>query len=108
MKIIRRSGVEDEFNPQKIEEAIRKANNSVPLVDRLSEKHIGLIVEDVVEECEELKHSPSVEEVQDMVENQIMGMRAFHFTISSGKVNKLSLYLVSYFNSNLVPIFRKQ
>lgn len=77
MKIIRRSGVEDEFNPQKIEEAIRKANNSVPLVDRLSEKHISRIVEDVVEECENLKHSPSVEEVQDMVENHIMSMRAF-------------------------------
>ena len=77
MKIIRRSGVEDEFNPQKIEEAIRKANNSVPLVDRLNEKYISRIVEDVVEECENLKHSPSVEEVQDMVENQIMSMRAF-------------------------------
>ena len=77
MKIIRRSGVEDEFNSIKIEEAIRKANNSVPLVDRLSEKHISRIVEDVVEECEELKHSPSVEEVQDMVENHIMSMRAF-------------------------------
>ena len=69
--------MEDEFNPQKIEEAIRKANNSVPLVDRLNEKHISRIVEDVVEECESLKHSPSVEEVQDMVENQIMSMRAF-------------------------------
>ena len=78
MKIIRRSGIEDEFNPQKIEDAIRKANNSVPLVERLSEKHILRIVEDVVEECEGLMHSPSVEEVQDMVENQIMGMRAFH------------------------------
>ncbi len=78
MKIIRRSGIEDEFNPQKIEDAIRKANNSVPLVDRLSEKHILRIVEDVVEECEGLMHSPSVEEVQDMVENQIMSMRAFH------------------------------
>jgi len=78
LKIIRRSGIEDEFNPQKIEDAIRKANNSVPLVERLSEKHILRIVEDVVEECEGLMHSPSVEEVQDMVENQIMGMRAFH------------------------------
>ena len=77
MKIIRRSGIEDDFNPQKIEEAIRKANNSVPLMDRLSEKHISRIVEDVVEECEALRHSPSVEEVQDMVENHIMGMRAF-------------------------------
>lgn len=77
MKIIRRSGIEDEFNPQKIEDAIRKANNSVPLVDRLSEKHIHRIVEDVVEECEGLTHSPSVEEVQDMVENHIMSMRAF-------------------------------
>jgi len=77
LKIIRRSGIEDEFNPQKIEDAIRKANNSVPLVDRLSEKHISRIVEDVVEECEELTHSPSVEEVQDMVENHIMSMRAF-------------------------------
>lgn len=77
MKIIRRSGIEDEFNPQKIEDAIKKANNSVPLVDRLNEKYIARIVEDVVEECEELKHSPSVEEVQDMVENHIMSMRAF-------------------------------
>ncbi len=77
LKIIRRSGIEDDFNPQKIEEAIRKANNSVPLMDRLSEKHISRIVEDVVEECESLRHSPSVEEVQDMVENHIMEMRAF-------------------------------
>ena len=77
LKIIRRSGIEDEFNPKKIEDAIKKANNTVPNGDRLEEKYILRIVEDVTEECEHLKHSPNVEEVQDMVENQLMGMRAF-------------------------------
>ena len=78
MKIIRRSGVEDEFDQGKIEAAIKKANNSVPDSERMDEKAIRLIVDEVIKECNGLKHSPSVEEVQDMVENHIMGQHAFN------------------------------
>lgn len=77
MKIIRRSGMEDEFDEKKIEAAIIKANNSVMHSIRMHEATIKEIVNDVVTECQTMKHSPSVEEVQDMVENEIMGKRAY-------------------------------
>ncbi|MGN0156861.1 MAG: anaerobic ribonucleoside-triphosphate reductase [Lachnospiraceae bacterium] len=77
MKIIRRSGAEDNFDARKIEAAIEKANNTVLDSQRLSDTTIRTIVDEVVKECEALKRSPSVEEVQDMVENQIMGKCAF-------------------------------
>ncbi|MDD6203185.1 MAG: anaerobic ribonucleoside-triphosphate reductase, partial [Lachnospiraceae bacterium] len=77
MKIIRRSGAEDNFDARKIEAAIEKANNTVLDSQRLSDTTIRMIVDEVVKECEALKRSPSVEEVQDMVENQIMGKCAF-------------------------------
>ncbi len=78
MKIIRRSGVEDEFDDAKIEAAIVKANNSVVESERMNSLTIHLIVRAVVEECALMKHSPSVEEVQDMVENHIMEKNAFN------------------------------
>ncbi len=77
MKIIRRSGVEDEFDERKIEAAIIKANNSVMDAKRMDESTIHTLVEQVVKDCEGMQHSPSVEEVQDMVENRIMGEKAF-------------------------------
>lgn len=77
VKIIRRSGAEDNFDARKIEAAIEKANNTVLDSQRLSDTTIRMIVDEVVKECEALKRSPSVEEVQDMVENQIMGKCAF-------------------------------
>ena len=78
MKIIRRSGVEDNFDQKKIEAAIIKANNSVPESERMTDEVIHLIVDDVIKECDGLMHFPSVEEVQDMVENHIMGQHAFN------------------------------
>lgn len=78
MKIIRRSGVEDNFDQKKIEAAIIKANNSVPESERMTDEVIRLIVDEVIKECDGLMHSPSVEEVQDMVENHIMGQYAFN------------------------------
>ena len=78
MKIIRRSGVEDNFDQKKIEAAIIKANNSVPESERMTDEVIRLIVDEVIKECDGLMHSPSVEEVQDMVENHIMGQHAFN------------------------------
>ena len=77
VKIIRRSGAEDNFDARKIEAAIEKANNTVLDSQRLSDTTIRMIVDEVVQECVALKRSPSVEEVQDMVENQIMGKCAF-------------------------------
>ncbi len=78
MKVIKRSGVEDDFDENKIKAAIVKANYSVPESERMSDMTIHLIVKAVSEECSMKKHAPSVEEVQDMVENHIMEKNAFN------------------------------
>ena len=78
MKIIKRSGSEDSFDLSKIEAAIQKANDSVLDYEKLSEKQIQTILADVEKACENMKRSPSVEEIQDMVENQIMSQKAFN------------------------------
>lgn len=78
MKIIKRSGSEDVFDLKKIEAAIRKANESVIDYEKLSEEKIQAILANVEKACENMKRSPSVEEIQDMVENQIMSQRAFN------------------------------
>ncbi len=77
MKIIKRSGAEVNFDMEKIISAIKKANNSVKDIDKLSEDEIDSIAEVVADHCEEMKHSPSVEEIQDMVENQLMKYNAY-------------------------------
>ena len=78
MKIIKRSGMEDTFDLRKIEAAIRKANDSVIDYEKLTEEKIQEILANVEVACENMKRSPSVEEIQDMVENQIMNQRAFN------------------------------
>ena len=78
MKIIKRSGAEDVFDLKKIEAAIRKANDSVIDYEKLDEARIQEILRNVEKACENMKRSPSVEEIQDMVENQIMNQRAFN------------------------------
>ena len=78
MKIIKRSGMEDTFDIKKIESAIRRANNSVIDYEKLTDKQIDEISKNVEVVCENMKRSPSVEEIQDMVENQIMNQRAFN------------------------------
>ncbi|MCM1040481.1 MAG: anaerobic ribonucleoside-triphosphate reductase [Ruminococcus sp.] len=77
MKIIKRSGAEVSFDLDKIVAAIRKANDSVKDKDKLTENEINSIAEVVADHCEEMKHSPSVEEIQDMVENQLMKYNAY-------------------------------
>ena len=77
MKIIKRSGAEDVFDLKKIEAAIRKANDSVIDYEKLDEARIQEILRNVEKACENMKRSPSVEEIQDMVENQLMNKRAF-------------------------------
>ena len=77
MKIIKRSGSEDIFDAAKIVAAIRKANNSVLDYEKLTADQIEEIASNVETACENMKRSPSVEEIQDMVENQLMNKRAF-------------------------------
>ena len=58
MKIIKRSGSEDVFDIEKIEAAIRKANDSVIDYEKLSDDRIQLIIANVEKACENMKHSP--------------------------------------------------
>ncbi len=77
MKIIKRSGSEVTFDIQKIIAAVTKANNEVVHNERLSDEQIKKISENVEKICDEMQRSLSVEEIQDLVENQIMNLRAF-------------------------------
>ena len=77
MKIIKRSGSEVSFDIEKIEAAVRSANESVLDYEKLGEDQILEILQNVENACCNMKRSPSVEEIQDMVENQIMNQRAF-------------------------------
>ncbi len=77
MKIIKRNGSEALFDITKIIVAITKANESVAERDRMTPLQIRRIAESVVIACEKLGRSPSVEEVQDMVEHHIMAHGAF-------------------------------
>ena len=77
MRIIKRNGSEEDFDITKIITAIQKANSSVEEPARLTTLQISRIAESVVLRCEKLGRSPSVEEVQDMVEQQIMAHGAF-------------------------------
>ncbi len=77
MKIIKRSGSEVIFDIDKIIAAIDKANASVIDYEKLSDEQIREIAENVENACGNMKRSPSVEEIQDMVENQLMNQRAF-------------------------------
>ncbi len=77
MNIIKRSGTEVTFDINKIIIAITKANNEVVEQERLSEEQIRTIAENVMQICSDMKRALSVEEIQDLVENQIMDKRAF-------------------------------
>ena len=77
MKIIKRNGSEAAFDISKIIVAIGKANATVDESIRMTPMQIQRIAQSVVLNCEKLGRSPSVEEVQDMVEKQIMAHGAF-------------------------------
>ncbi len=77
MKIIKRSGQEVVFDREKIVAAVRKANKEIVESARISEMEIVGIAGAVEEECLKMGRSAHVEEVQDMVENRLMDMKAF-------------------------------
>ena len=77
MKIIKRSGVEAAFDRSKITAAVTKANESVAQGKRLTKKQIELIGDNVTEIASNRRRALSVEEIQDIVENEIMDLKAF-------------------------------
>ena len=77
MKIIKRNGSEMTFDPRKIIVAVTKANESVVPSARLTPVQIKRIAEDVESAALNMNRALSVEEIQDMVEDQIMNQRAF-------------------------------
>ena len=77
MKIIKRNGSEVVFDIGKIEMAITKANAAVDEKVRMTPLQIQRIAERVTISCEEMGRSPSVEEIQDLVEKAIMAHGAF-------------------------------
>ena len=78
MKIIKRSGSEVKFDAQKITAAITKANYEVPVKERLSKEQIMDMTNIVENICIDANRALSVEEIQDLVEEQIMDKRAFN------------------------------
>ncbi|WP_305204393.1 anaerobic ribonucleoside-triphosphate reductase [Dubosiella newyorkensis] len=76
MNVIKRSGEEVNFDVQKIENAIRKASKATAH-DQMSEEQILQASKTVADKCVQLKRSPNVEEIQDMVETEIMARGFF-------------------------------
>ena len=77
MKIIKRSGSESQFDLDKIISAVIRANDSVAETERMSKEQIAVIGANMRTICEGMNRALSVEEIQDLVENQIMNQRAF-------------------------------
>ena len=81
MKIIKRNGSEEVFDINKIIKAVKKAD--INSEERsLSDGQIEDIAEYVEFKCNKLNRAVSVEEIQDMVENQIMATGAFELAKS--------------------------
>ena len=76
MKIIKRNGAEVPFDITKIITAVTKASDSVGGQSRLTREQITQIAASVTDQCQALNRAVSVEEVQDLVENQLMDIQA--------------------------------
>ncbi len=77
MKVIKRNGTEVAFDITKILAAITKANESIEESNRMTPVQIQRIAESVELACQKTNRSPSVEDIQDLVEYQIMAHGAF-------------------------------
>ena len=76
-KVIKRNGVEVDFDLEKIEHAIVKANNEVDNIYKMNDYQIRAIADDIAHQVEQMSHAIHVEDIQDMVETSIMGMRGY-------------------------------
>ena len=77
MKIIKRNGQEAIFDAVKITNAIIAANKEVVETERLSEEDIDNITNDIKYKCQKIKRALSVEEIQNLVEDELMKLNAF-------------------------------
>ena len=77
MNIIKRNGQEMVFDIDKIINAIKKANREIESIARITDEQIEEIAKDVAFECQRVERSVGVEEIQDMVENRLMNLKAF-------------------------------
>ena len=77
MNVIKRNSTEVSFDITKIIAAVTKANESIPESSRMTPVQIRRIAESVELNCQKLDRAPSVEEIQDLVEYQIMAHGAF-------------------------------
>ena len=77
MKIIKRNGQEAIFDEVKITNAIIGANKEFVETERLSEEEIDNITNDIKYKCQKMKRALSVEEIQNLVEDELMKLNAF-------------------------------
>ncbi len=77
MKIIKRNGSEVAFDLSKIINAIAAANREVPTDERLKDREVTFAALNVEDQCKEAGHTVTVEEIQDMVEDQLMALDKF-------------------------------
>ncbi|MEE1086764.1 MAG: anaerobic ribonucleoside-triphosphate reductase [Schaedlerella sp.] len=76
-KVIKRNGEEVDFDILKIMNAISAANNEVENIYKMNEYQIRAIAEDIAQQVKKMTHAVQVEDIQDMVETSIMGMRGY-------------------------------
>ncbi len=76
-KVIKRNGEEVAYDQPKIEYAIKKANNEVDNIYKLNKYQIRAIADDISKRVNSMTHAVHVEDIQDMVETSIMGMRGY-------------------------------
>lgn len=77
MKIMKRSGVEAQFDRTKIVAAVSKANEATDGAPELTEEQIQSIADQIESDCQRMGRAPSVEEVQELVETGIMEADAY-------------------------------
>lgn len=76
MKVIKRNGVEVDFTPEKIKNAISSANEEVDVKNQLFNQEIEEIVTGITETIKSMSRAVSVEEIQDTVESRLMRSRS--------------------------------
>ena len=76
-EVIKRNGEEVDFDLAKIVNAVNAANQGVDNIHKMNEYQIRAIAEDIADQVKHTSHAVNVEDIQDMVETSIMGMRGY-------------------------------
>ena len=76
-KVIKRNGEEVTFNLSKIVNAINAANKEVDNIYKMNKYQVHAIADDIAQQVQRMSHAVHVEDIQDMVETSIMGMRGY-------------------------------